>query len=177
MLTLSINQPAFQAQVRELLERQLLAAEEIAVNILTQVGIETVAYLRSLTDEMNPPWPSRKGPERPAHPGHWSDRTGQLAAGYDAAVEKIPGGARLTLSNFAEYAVYLEARNGYFVLSGVTDPGGPVEEQLRRAVAAIAPGWTVTAQPWARMDGQRVVSEAERIEQLAQQLERRARGE
>ena len=53
-------------------------------NIADAIGAETVAYLRSLTNEMRPP--ARKGEApRQAHPGHWADVTGQLAASYALA--------------------------------------------------------------------------------------------
>jgi hypothetical protein len=42
-----------------------------------------------------------------------------------------------------EYAIYLEAHDGYFVLSGIMDPGGPVEKEIRRLVGMVAPEWTV----------------------------------
>jgi hypothetical protein len=35
----------------------------------------------------------------------------------------------------------VEARDGYFVVSGVTAAGGPVDRALREAIAEIAPGW------------------------------------
>lgn len=137
MLRLSVSQPDWQQAIREL----AISAEEKAKKVLESVGIETVSYLRSLTDEMRPPAKRGEG-ERQAHPGHWADVTGQLALSYAWDVQGLPGyGARLTLSNSAEYAVYLEARDGFFVLSGVTDPGGPVEQALRQAIAAIAPEW------------------------------------
>ncbi len=142
MLTLSINQPALQQQIRAAIASKVLDAQTAAERILETVGAETVAYLRSLTEEMRPP-ARKNGPERPAHPGHWADRTGQLALSYAFDVVPTANGARLTLSNSAEYAVYLERRNGFYILSGVTDPGGPVETQLRAAVAAIEPTWEV----------------------------------
>lgn len=112
--------------------------------ILEYIGIQTVAYLRSLTDKVAPP--IRRGdPPRRRHPGYWADRSGALAAAYAAPrVDSVGLGSwRLELSNSMEYAAALEARDGYFVLSGVADRGGPVEEALRKAVARIAPDWRV----------------------------------
>jgi len=114
--------------------------------LLNAVGLKTVAYLRSQTSERRPPVRAG-GNERPAHPGHWADISGQLAASYDKDVQETPGGYRLVMTNSAEYAAALEARDGFFVLSGVTDPGGPLEVALRQAVATIAPEWTVTVYP------------------------------
>lgn len=179
MLTLSINQAGMQEQIRAAIASKVLDLQTAAVEILKTVGAETVAYLRSVTDEMRPPigahlnataaveggyyaleeggfvraqGPKRaiaarmtlgSGVPRPAHPGHWADITGHLALSYAFSVVPTWNGARLTLSNSAEYAVYLERRNGFYVLSGVTDPGGPVETQLRAAVAVIDPTWEV----------------------------------
>jgi hypothetical protein len=157
-------------------------------HVLQAVGIDTVTYLRSLTDEMRPPVGARagvrtgrrqagfigplegaaastlgqrtrkgrlrkdgtRGPRtgkrevgRQAHPGHWADVTGQLALSYAFTVVTTPKGAMLTISNSAEYAAALEARDGYFVLSGVMEDGGPVEQAIRRAAAALAPGWII----------------------------------
>ncbi len=110
--------------------------------LMEYIGTETVAYLRSYTALMAPP--IRPGdPERRRHPGYWSDRSGALAGAYDHEVSQSARGWTLTLTNSMEYAATLEARDGYYVLSGVADPGGPVEQAMRRAVAIIAPDWTV----------------------------------
>lgn len=116
--------------------------------VLREVGIETIAYLRKLTGELRPPWPSAGGPNRPAHPGHWADRTGNLANAYGWEVSPLPDGFVLALYNTMEYAVYLEAHDGFFVLSGVTERGGPVEKAVREAIATIAPEWTVINLNW-----------------------------
>lgn len=112
------------------------------VQVSRFVGIRTIEYLRSFTDKMAPP--VRRGdPPRRRHPGYWADRSGQLAAGYAWDVEVLANGVALILSNSAGHAAVLERREGYFVLSGVADPGGPVEAALRRAVAELAPDWEV----------------------------------
>jgi hypothetical protein len=110
--------------------------------MLMAVGEKTVAYLRSLTSEQRPPV-KRSGPVRSAHPGHWGDVTGQLANSYGYYVYRSPGELQLVLYNTAEYAIFLEQHEGFFVLSGVTESGGPVEMAIRHAVAAIAPDWRV----------------------------------
>jgi len=58
---------------------------------------------------------------------------------------RLPNGAVLTLSNSMGYAGTLEKRDGYYVLKGVTDPGGPLEQELRAAIARIAPSWRVVS--------------------------------
>lgn len=111
--------------------------------LLEAVGVETIALLRSVTNERRPPVRRGEG-ERSAHPGHWADITGALANAYAFSVERDPqGGWVLILTNSMAYAAYLEARDGFFVLSGVLEPGGPVDRALRAALAQVAPGWTV----------------------------------
>ena len=171
MIQFSVSRPDF-AKAVTWLEKDTVRT---VVQVLHMVGIETVAYLRSLTDEMRPPVGARArtradgsqsstlgrrqrkgrlrkdgtrgrrtGPRetgRPAHPGHWADVRGTLALGYQWSVDPVGSGAILTLSNPVEYAAALEARDGYFVLGGVMDPGGPVEQAIERAAALVAPTW------------------------------------
>lgn len=121
--------------------KEIEAAEvQKIVAVMDFIGIRTIEHLRSFTTETAPP--IRPGdPPRRRHPGYWADRTGQLAAGYRYTVTRSGRGAVLTLENPVEHGVTLEAREGYFVLSGVADKGGPVEAALRAAIAALAPGW------------------------------------
>lgn len=49
----------------------------------------------------------------------------------------VTGPLRLVLINSADYAAALEAKAGYFVLTGVTEAGGPVEGAIRRAANAL----------------------------------------
>lgn len=102
---------------------------------------------------------------RRAHPGGWADVTSQLANSYgfeiraagqrvrwsrdtsaaDGSVQpvsvvgNIPTNPRppfeLVLFNVAEYAIHLENRDGYFVISGVTQDGGPVQSALTKIAA------------------------------------------
>lgn len=111
-------------------------------NVAEMVGRETIAFLRSKTGDTRPP--TRAGqPSRRAHPGGWADVTGNLALAYDFELLEEPDGWLIHFRNGMEYAAILEARDGFFVLRGVTDPGGPVDRALRIAVARIAPDWTV----------------------------------
>lgn len=134
-------------------------SEEKVRVLLEMVGTEVISHLRSLTSEMRPPAripgtarttkrgkkkPARKTGPRRAHPGHWADITGALANAYTHEVVQDPaGGYALVLRNGMEYAAALDARDGYFVLRGVTDRGGPVHIALERALKIAAPGWTV----------------------------------
>lgn len=136
---LSINEQEF---AREVASLELLAIERLVL-MLESVGRETIAFLRSLTEETRPAL--RVGqPNRRAHPGGWADVTSQLANSYDFTVTREgTRGVVLTLLNSAEHAAYLEARDGYFVLRGVTEPGGPVDKAIRAAVRVVAPDWRV----------------------------------
>lgn len=160
MLQLSVAKPDWTKQIAEL-ELDMATKAEL---ILESIRVEVIAYLRSLTDELRPPLrrsartgrlyqPSvRRGkdgslrqslgtePPRRAHPGHWADVTSQLALSYEGEVQRIPGGARLILRNGAEYAAALEARDGFFVLSGVAEAGGPIDQALAVVVPRVAPG-------------------------------------
>lgn len=110
--------------------------------VLEYIGLQTVAYLRSLTSATRPPIRAGAAP-RPAHPGGWADVSSDLAASYAYTIEPMAGGWALVLTNGMAYAAALEARDGFWVLSGVADPGGPVEVALRKAVAVLAPDWTI----------------------------------
>jgi hypothetical protein len=115
--------------------------------VMQYIGIKTIAYLRELINETRPP--IRKGePARRARQGHWADNTGNLARAYSWDVAVHSDGVTLTLMNNMEYAAALDAKEGFFVLRGVTDKGGPVERMLRDAVKAIAPDWEITNERW-----------------------------
>jgi hypothetical protein len=106
------------------------------------IGERTVEYLKSYTSEIRPPT-TPGGPTGPAHPGHWKDITKQLVEGYGSRVTEDVDGLTLEVFNRSDHAIFVEMRQGYFVLHSVMDPGGPVEQALRKAVAQIAPEWTV----------------------------------
>lgn len=174
----------------EVVANAVLDARTKLTETLRAVGIETIAYLRSLIDppEFRPGLArSRKtgalyqpavvqrrggirettgrildhfqGPmplvqhrvsvegSRRAHPGHWADRSGQLALSYASEVVEDGDSIILVLSNSAEYAVYVEAHDGFFVLSGVLEDGGPVEQAFRAVAARLAPDWEIVIEP------------------------------
>jgi hypothetical protein len=104
------------------------------------VGIKTIEHLRDFINETRPP--IRPGePARKARRGHWADQSGNLARAYRHEVEVTNNGVVLVLMNSMEYAAVLDVREGFFVLRGVADKGGPVEMMLRRAIEVIAPDW------------------------------------
>ena len=115
--------------------------------MLDEIGRTTVEYLRSITGEQAPPiYPG--GSFRYAHPGHWADRSGLLAASYRYEVNRAAFRLAIINDDPGGYGVYLERRVGFWVLTGVTDPGGPVEQALLQAMAVIAPDWK-----WSRSPG------------------------
>ena len=138
MLSLSIRRPDWQRQI------EALAADAATKSklVLETVGIEVTDYLKSLTPNLRPPVRKSEG-WRQAHPGGWADVTGVLAASYSWEVVPVDGGWRLVLKNTADYAIYLEQRDGFFVLGGVADPGGIVEQALLEIAPRIAPGMRV----------------------------------
>lgn len=102
------------------------------------VGIRTIELLRSYTGKMRPP--IRPGePARKARYGNWADDSGNLARAYAYEIEQTPTSISIVFSNAMEYAAALDVKEGFFVLRGVADSGGPVEQMLRRAIAEIAP--------------------------------------
>jgi hypothetical protein len=111
--------------------------------IADYIGIKTIEYLRDFINETRPP--IRPGePARRARRGHWADQSGNLARAYRYEIEVEADGLTLVLMNSMEYAAALDVKEGFFVLRGVTDKGGPVEMMLRRAINEIVPDWEVT---------------------------------
>jgi hypothetical protein len=124
-----------QADFRSL-ELPFLDALEI---LLDHVGASVVEYLRSYTNEWRPP--ERGGTtRRRAHPGHWADITHDLEAGYHYKIERNAEGVTLALLNDSGHAIYVEAMDGFYVLKGVTDKGGPVEQAIRTMILRYIPG-------------------------------------
>lgn len=142
MLASSVEDAEWRAQVRALLAEHTSRAVEIAAHVLDAIGFQTIAHLRSLTDVLRPPAKTGE-PWRRAHPGGWADVTSMLAASYTHRVERTTDGVRLVLANTAGYAIYLEARDGYWVLSGAIERGGYVDRVLRSVIADVAPNWDV----------------------------------
>lgn len=124
------------SEMRQRLEARAKEGDKKLGQILEEVGALTVAFLRSYTTEKN-----RAG--RPKHPGGWADKTFKLRDSYYYEVQREAGAWLLIIGNTGRHAQLVEA-TGKFVVRGVTEPGGPVEEALRKAVAQLAPDWVVT---------------------------------
>lgn len=139
MLTLQAVEPDVLSAVKKL---QLDASRKLEL-LADMIGADVIAYLRSLTSELRPPAPGKHDP-RQAHPGHWADVKGQLAGAYGYEVERRSDAeVALILKNGSEHALWLEIKEGFFVLRGVAERNGPVAQALRKVIAAVAPGWQV----------------------------------
>ncbi len=125
MLNLTVRQPDW----AKVIQASVAPAVDDKIRLVFEaVGTAMFDWLNSLSKE-------ERG---------WASITGHLADSYQPPkVEKIKDGWRLTLANTAFYSVFLEARDGKFVLSGVTDPGGPFEQKLREVCAEVAPEFIV----------------------------------
>ena len=129
--------------------------------VLSTVRDEILEYLQSYIGELRPPERKVKhfggNPEapRPAHPGHWADISKNLKEGYRAEVERDANGQwQLKIWNEAkdpkgnDIAPFVEARAGYFVVSGIMDPDGPVRHAIFEAFRRF------TGDPTFRLDGE-----------------------
>lgn len=146
---------------------------------LEQLGQETIDYLKALAEpqEFRPALRRSKrtgnlyqvtasrtrtqgkvGPngalegERLAHPGHWADRSTQLVNSYSHEVVDDANGVTLILRNTAAYAFWVEAMDGFFVLSGVLDPGGPAEVAFRAIATRLFPDWKISTDGTKRLN-------------------------
>ena len=154
------------AEWQEAVRNAIPQGTRLLAQVLEMIGWETVSWLRSHTDKMRPP--IRKGlAERPAHPGEWADVSGDLARAYRfeiwAGLNRVrwsaegeavtvrgviprqiepTAGLTLFIVNSWAYAAALEAKNGYWVVSGVGDENSPVFRALYAAIAAM-PEWTI----------------------------------
>lgn len=122
--------------LRQSFEKRKREREKQMLAVLERVGIRVVELLTSFTGEKN-----KRG--RRTHPGGWADRTFKLATSFGYEVKRTGSGWILTILNDAPHAHLIEAINGMYVVRGVADPGGPVQQALIQAVGEIAPEWRV----------------------------------
>lgn len=130
--------------------------------VLELVRKDVLYFLKSYTDVQRPPRYQRKFTYdatlrrvkvsnadrtgwRPAHPGGWADVSLDLKAKYYTEVTWEQNGWRLTIGNRSEHAVYVEARDGYFVVHGVLEPNGPVARAIRKAIKELGVQWKFTS--------------------------------
>jgi hypothetical protein len=105
---------------------------------LNEIGKRVMQHLQSYTNERRPPV-KRGGLPREAHPGHWADVTRDLVSKYGWTVAENT----LVLFNESDHAVYLEERDGFFVLRGILEPGGVFERILVEVIQEFYPDWIV----------------------------------
>lgn len=111
-----------------------------AVRFIAETTQQNAVIVMEAVGQAMLQWLETRGPETRG----WTARSASgLAESYSYKVRKIPGGARLMLRNSKFYGMILEQRDGLFVLTGVTDPGGPVEQKLAEVVAKIAPSMRI----------------------------------
>jgi hypothetical protein len=107
------------------------------VPALNEIGRRCVAKLQSTTSERRPP--ARRGEAaRYAHPGHWADVTGTLAKNYYYEVTaSFPPSLVVGNRDPGGYGAILELREGFFVIRGIDDPGGLIEQTLREVMVEM----------------------------------------
>lgn len=82
---------------------------------------------------------------RPAHPGGWADVENTLRDNYYVQLNWVGNAWQLLAGNRAPEAVFVEAMDGYFVVSGVMEPRGPVGRSIAKAVKALGiKNWKIT---------------------------------
>lgn len=140
----AFKQEAMDVQEKILLLLQFMG-EEVITFLRSYTGNTVLVDRRSLASHpLQQPGMPRPEPitaVRPTHPGGWADITGDLMRKYKFRIELDGDAWRLLIINSSEHAVYVEARDGLFVVQGVTDPGGPVHKALQHAINKLAPGW------------------------------------
>jgi hypothetical protein len=111
MISVRVRQPDWKGVIEGLVP----PLKKDAANMLEEVGQAMVSWLESRTA---------------AERGWIAREPGGLANSFFYRVTETPQGAKLRIGNSKFYAVILEHRDGLFVVHGITDPGGPVEEKL-----------------------------------------------
>lgn len=140
MLTVAAGETEGTDKLIEELQRDALKRLE---PLAQQVGDDVIRYLRELIAERQAPWPDPAGPGRQERRGHWADRSGELARSYRVEVERDSQSVRLVLRNDSDHAFWVEVMDGLFVLSGVLEPGGPVDHAFREIAARVAPDFEI----------------------------------
>ena len=96
-----------------------------------------VGQLKTSIGKTRPPV-KKGGPLRPALLGHWGSISGTLAGAYRHDVRRA-GPAELDAAVINDdpggYGAVLERRAAFFVVRGIEQPGGPVDQQMAKALA------------------------------------------
>ncbi len=113
------------------------AAPPVGSRLLTNAAGAAYTYV--------PPQGRREGP-REQRQGGWADVSGQLALAYRYEVRVLSATLfELVLVNDAEYAVHLERRDGFWVLSGVLESGKASDVLSRRFAEVFGGDWPFNA--------------------------------
>jgi hypothetical protein len=116
---------------------------DLILEVLETARRDLIVFLRSYTNVLRPPdfrvsyyfglvegLPAAKAPRR-AHPGGWADISHELKKGYKSEIiQHGPADYELSLENTAPHAAFVEAKAGFWVVSGVFTPGGKVERSI-----------------------------------------------
>lgn len=115
-------------------------------DILEEVGRRVVAYLRSYTGASKEPPRDLSGRKYKRkygrlHPGGWVDRTYTMRESFHYEVRRESGHWVLQIGNTAPHAHLVEAKHGIFVVRGIEEDGGLIEQRLRDVLREVAPEW------------------------------------
>lgn len=108
--------------------------------VLFVVGTELVNWLKSTDPSFGSGIDRRGGHAVDVHPGGWMDDTTNMRDRYGFKVMRTSRGYRLRLFNDAEYAVYVDALEGYFVLEGVDEIA---RKEIDKALKLALPTWRI----------------------------------
>jgi len=111
--------------------------------VLFVVGTELVNWLKSTDpsfESVGPKVDRRGGHSVDVHPGGWMDDTTNMRDRHGFKVMRTTRGYRLRLFNDAEYAVYVDALEGYFVLDGVDEIA---RKEIDKALKIALPTWRI----------------------------------
>jgi hypothetical protein len=150
LFTAQVEEPDLRSMIKEI----SASSSDQTRAILEFTKSDVLTFLRSYTNVYRPPRYERKfrldaqsrrikinpGSQedwRPAHPGGWADVEYDLAEKYFSRLVWTDGAWELILGNYSDHAVYVEQKDGFFVLESVLDPGGPVFRSIQRAIKAL----------------------------------------
>lgn len=99
----------------ERFKRNLNAA---IIHAFDEVAADMIEHAQDYTGKLRPPVYAGN-PPRPAHPGNWADITTVLVQGFTYSVKWQGHELHFVFGNEVEYALYLEKKEGYWVIGGL----------------------------------------------------------
>lgn len=103
------------------------------IRAFDEIAFDMIEHAQGYTGRLRPPVYAGN-PPRPAHPGNWADITTQLVQGYTYSVRWLGNELHFVFGNTVEYAIYLEKKSGYWVVSGLYE--GFFQQSLSRRLIA-----------------------------------------